>query len=509
MRRILAVAVMAALASTAQAGFKGGVYTNAEKGVRFRLGKGWKVGPAEENAEGGVCSFMDKGRKIVGIFAHRQESWKAKDHAKWRADQIGEAVSSVTWEREEKLEKEPGEWLRVDLSVDDGEKTWRTSHLYVANGKDNWELVLRCAEDDFEENEKLLGEILDSFELGEFKDEGNDPEEPAEPDEPSAQAAGGRVWVDAERGVGIRGGKGWTVVTDRESFKLGNPNEVFEFATGDDELSVCLCEMENDADAKLIADETVKALGKSFKKQKMLKGTAPEGTERRDFRVNNGDIGLRFTMVFFNRDGKVYWLQAIVAEAKWDAVKEDLEGCVASLKIGDVSALEEEAKKEPGDEPVVKEVDEPGAGEGEETLLPNPWEGYGKGSWVKYRMVSEAAGAKTEMEMISTLVDFDEESYTQRTDMVMNGTQVPGQETKINRRQKVPAGGGDAPKTEEGDETITVAKGEFACHWVKSTSEQGWSKVWTNKDVPMGTVKLQTEYAGSKSEMELLDFEKK
>src|SRR3990172_13079114 len=131
MRRILAVAVMAALASTAQAGFKDGVYTNAEKGARFKLAKGWRVEAAEENAEGGVCAFADKSGKLMGIFVHRQESWKAKDHAKWRAEKIGKGTTSVTWEREEKLEKEPGEWLAVELSVEEGEKTWRTAHLYV------------------------------------------------------------------------------------------------------------------------------------------------------------------------------------------------------------------------------------------------------------------------------------------------------------------------------------------------------------------------------------------
>lgn len=216
-----------------------------------------------------------------------------------------------------------------------------------------------------------------------------------------------------------------------------------------------------------------------------------------------GEDEMKSAHLFVSKGKDDFELAVMVKAGDWEKSAKVADEILASLEFG-------EFKEEAGDDGTAPGDPKPaggGAGDGKEVLLPNPWEGCGKGSWAKYRMVTEAAGTKTEMEMTTTLVDFDEESYTVKTDMVMAGNAIPGQETKIDRRQKTT--GGEAPKTEEGDETVKVAKGEMACHWVKTTTDQGWSQSWTSAEVPGRTVKLLAEHAGSKSEMELLDYEKK
>ena len=520
MRSLRTAALLSLLALPASAGFKDGVYTNADRGVRFKVPTGWRQ-EASKQDDGRVCQFVGGEGETGAILFRREDGWKTADHAKWRTKEWEKKFSMVTWEKEEKLKKSPGEWLLVEMTMESDGDDWRTVHVFVANGKENWELIARCPDEKYGDQEKGILAMMDSFELGEFKDEGDDPapEPGPEPGAGGDPVVGGSLWADPGRGLAVRGAKGWKPVIDSEQFKVHDPYEILEFQTGDADLAVLLSEMPNDGKitARFLADATVKALRKSFKNQKMLEGPAPEGTERRDFRADSGDTGLRFAIVFFARNDKLYYLQAICAEAKWDEKKDDVEGAIASLTQGDVSGLVAEAKKAPADEPgETPGATEPGGtdpkptdpGDGKEVLMPNPWKGCGKGSWVKYKVVSEASGTKTEMEMTFTLVDSDEESYTQSTEMVMNGSKLPATEQKVSLRQKAPEGAGGT-KPEEGDEAVTVAKGEFKCHWVKTTTDQGWSQAWNCPDVPMGMVKTVSEFTGMKSTMELVDFEKK
>ncbi len=313
---VLALVVFAAAPAAAE--FKDGVFTSAEHGARFKLPKGYTVDTGNTD-DGRVALFQSEEGGTKGVLRHVKEGLGASKHAKWRGAEWEKKGAVVTWVSEEKVAGKEGDWLKVVLELEAGEEEMKSAHLFVSNGKDD-------------------------FELG-----------------------------------------------------------------------------------------------------------------------------------------------VMVKAADWDAAEKEIDGILASLEFG-------EFKEEP-------------AGGGGDVLLPNPWEGCGKGSWAKYKMVTETAGTKSEMEMTTTLVDFDDETYTVRTDMLMGGNTIPGQDTKINRRQK--ATGGDAPKPEEGDEKVTVAKGEFACHWVKSKTEHGTSQSWTCAEVPGQTVKAIAEYSDSKTGMELLDFEKK
>ncbi|MCE9582087.1 MAG: hypothetical protein K8T20_06170 [Planctomycetes bacterium] len=482
----------------ASAGFKDGVFTSAEHGVKFKLPKDWKL-ETVKGEDGRFAMFQNADGSLRGGFLHVKEGWTSAKHAKWRGAEWVKKCKTVTWDSEEKVGG--GDREKVVFALEQAEGDFKVTHLFVANGKDNFELILRCPDAQADEAARIFDAVVASVELGEFKEEPGD--EPASGTTPAA----GVAWADGARGIGMRGAAGWKFRTG--DFRVHDPNEILEWDTGDAELMVSLSEVDNagDVDAKTWADLTVKALGKTFENQKMLEGVAPAGTERRDFRADNDGKGIRFAYLFLTRSGKEYYLQAMVPEEKWEGAKAAVESLLASIQVGDVASLVEEMKsnpapKEPAANPPAND------GGGKEVLLPNPWEGCGKGSWVKYAMVSEAAGTKTEMEMVMTLVDFDGDSYTQKTDMVMNGTKIPGQDQKVSRRQKAPEGG-EAPKPEEGDETVKVAKGEYKCHWIKSKSDQGWSQIWTSDDVVLKTVKTVAEFGGGKSTMELVDFEKK
>lgn len=500
--RLLAPLALALLALPASAGFKDGVFTSEDHGLRFRLPKGSKV-DAKSAGDGKVALFETADGKLKGVIRHGTEGLGASKHAKWRASEWEKRGAVVTWDSEEKVEGKDGEWLKVVLELEAGEEEMKSAHLFVSRGKDDFELGVMAKAGDWDGAGKDIEAILASLEFGAFKDEGDDPPPPdAEP----AAKTGGRTWADAARGIAMRGAEGWT--WRAENFRAGDPYEILEWDTGDDEFMVTLSEVENanGVEPGTWADMTLKALGKSFKNLNMLEGKAPEGTERRDFTAENAGKSLRFALLFFARNSKIYYVQVITAESKWDALKETAEGVISGLALGDVSKQVEEMASQPAAADPKEKRAPPDEG-GKTVLAPSPWEGCGKGSWVKYRMATEAGGTKTEMETTTTLVDFDDESYTVKTDMVMGGNAIPGQETKVNRR--VPAPAGNAEKPEEGEETIKVAGGEFACHWVKSKAGDGWAKAWTSAEVPGRVVKTVSEVSGAKSEMELLDFEKK
>jgi len=124
-------------------------------------------------------------------------------------------------------------------------------------------------------------------------------------------------------------------------------------------------------------------------------------------------------------------------------------------------------------------------------------------------MVSEASGTKTEMSMIYVLVKQGDNAYTVKTT-----TEIPAYKMKTDAttEYEIEAAKGenkDAPKTETGNEKISVPAGEFDCQWVKTYLEQGWSKVWLSDKVPGRIVKSESEMAGSKSKMELIELTKK
>jgi hypothetical protein len=494
MRPLLPIALLALLAAHASAGFKDGVFTSVEHRARFKLPKDWKVEDGK-GENGKVVMFQSADGELKGVFRHVKEGMGASKHAKWRSVEWEKKGAAVTWDSEEKPKGREGDWLQVMLSMEAGPDEYKTAHLYFSKDKDDYELAVMVKAAKWADSEKTIGEILASIEYGEFK------EDDADPAAGGADVGVGPLWADATRGFALRGAPGWTVRT--QDFKIHDPNEIVEWETGDEEVMVSLSELANDGglDSKAWADVTVEALGKAFKDQKMVEVSSPDGALRRDFTADNGGSPIHFSLLFFTRNTKAYYLQVMCLGGAWDKSKDLVEGMLASLVQGDVTALVSEMKSQ---KPTAA-----GTGEGgKEVLLPNPWAGCGKGSWAKYRLLSEVpGGGKSEIEMTTTLIDFDDESYTIRNDMAMGGKPIPGKEQRVSRRQKVVDGA--AAKTEEGDEKITVLKGEFSCHWTKTMTDQGYAQNWTCPDVPGLTVRSVSEYSGTKATVDLVDFEKK
>jgi hypothetical protein len=130
------------------------------------------------------------------------------------------------------------------------------------------------------------------------------------------------------------------------------------------------------------------------------------------------------------------------------------------------------------------------------------WSGAKKGAWVKYKMVSEAAGSKTEMEQTTKLLELSDAKATIETAMTVAGTALPGQKRDVPAKVKTQGDAkGDAPKPKEGDEEIEVGGKKLKCHWVETTVESGGnktvSKVWHSKDIPGGMAKMESSTTGA------------
>ena len=130
------------------------------------------------------------------------------------------------------------------------------------------------------------------------------------------------------------------------------------------------------------------------------------------------------------------------------------------------------------------------------------WSGFKAGAWVKFKMVTEASGTKTEMEQTVKLVDLTPTKAVVETGMVMAGNKLPAQKRDIPA--KITPESAKLPKTSkpaEGDEDVDVGGKKVKAHWVESTTEAGGNKtvakVWQAKAVPGGTIKMEARTTGA------------
>lgn len=164
----------------------------------------------------------------------------------------------------------------------------------------------------------------------------------------------------------------------------------------------------------------------------------------------------------------------------------------------------------------------PAAGDKVDNEEYKAWADAKVGTWCKFKMVSEAAGTKTEMEISAKLLEKTDEKLVLEMKTVMviagNKTEMPAQKKEIPAKiDKIePEGEGMKPKTTEGDEEIEVAGKKLKCHWVETVTEiegmKTTSKTWKCKDVPGGMVKMTTKAVGadgsvtSDMAMELVEY---
>jgi hypothetical protein len=135
----------------------------------------------------------------------------------------------------------------------------------------------------------------------------------------------------------------------------------------------------------------------------------------------------------------------------------------------------------------------------------NPLKKAKVGDYIKFRMITETMGTKTQMEMKHTVIAKDETSVTLRTETTAMGMKMPPQDSKIMLNQPYEPykqGFTDAVVTPlgEGSETINVNGKSYNCRWgkVKVVSSkpnpvEAVTTVWSSPDVPVnGVVKMVT-----------------
>jgi len=510
----LAAALFLCLASAA---FAQDAYENKDLKFRFRLPSAdYELKAYEKTAKGEwwgwgdtFCEMRAKGSAeapFSGVLLYSSAGWTTERYMKWREEEWKKNNQNVKREKDEVLDKrKPGNWRVVEWSLEYKDTGFRYVHLFVQKAKHNFELMLWCTDGLWEDARPLMYKVIESVEYEQWSAEKPSDPKPSDPKPSDPQpAAGGTPYTHKDLGVGLTVPDGFDI---RESgFKLGDNNAVLEFQKGDDAFGT-LAAIDFDGSPKAWADASIQAFEKSMQNLKVLDAKTAGEWERRDFRADTNGVAVRFAIIFhvIPAKKKGVYLYVWSGEGDWGKFKDVFEGTIASVKTGGGGAKPADPK--PSDPKPADPT--PAAGDG--VAVPEDmWKGFGAGTTVTYKMNS----AGTEMQMTHELVEHKEgESYTVRTDMVMGGNKIPGQNQKYVVRKpepgKDPAPAGEKPQIEDGEETIKVPKGEFKCKWTKTTTKQGWSKVWSCEDVPMRMVKMESESGGMKTTMELMDFVRK
>jgi hypothetical protein len=132
------------------------------------------------------------------------------------------------------------------------------------------------------------------------------------------------------------------------------------------------------------------------------------------------------------------------------------------------------------------------------------WAGFKAGAYVKFKMVSEASGTKSESEQTIKLVEITPAKAVVEMTMVAMGNKLPPQKRDIPAKitpEPVKDAKAQAVKAAEGDEDVDVAGKKVKAHWTESTVEMSGNKttsrVWQAKTVPGGTVKMDSSTTGA------------
>lgn len=168
----------------------------------------------------------------------------------------------------------------------------------------------------------------------------------------------------------------------------------------------------------------------------------------------------------------------------------------------------------------------PGYAQQEDNPLYKHWAQFEPGSYAVVKMITDAAGNKTEMTTTQTLKECTPEKAVieVKTVMMMSGQKIEQPPTDMEIAAKIPKQDvkGEAPEKDpntevkEGTEEIEIAGKKIKAKWTETKSKQGemvtTMKVWTSEDVPGQTVKMTSTTTGPiemKTESELVKFEAK
>ena len=135
------------------------------------------------------------------------------------------------------------------------------------------------------------------------------------------------------------------------------------------------------------------------------------------------------------------------------------------------------------------------------------WAGQKKGTVVTVKMISEFGGRKSEMTMVSTLIELTADAVTIETLTVtkVNGMdfKAPAMKLEVKKTMELPSGKKkedlDKPEgfIEGGTETVKVGGVEYKTKWMKIKTKvndvEVESKTWTSDDVPSMVVKMDSK----------------
>lgn len=474
-------AVLAALVVAADEG----VYENRGFKIRFAPGKDYVIHPFEKPGKGKIwqwsdtlCEIQKADAKIDGILLYYDTALKVEKHADWREEKGWKASGKNVKRLSERVPKKPeGNWLVREYTLEIWDNDWHCLDVFVAKGKHNFELILMCPETMWEENQAEMRRLVDCLSYG-------DP-----------GGAVPSVFEHAEHKIRLPVGDDFTVRREKDLVWKWE-GALLELVSKDDKIGGVLRAAKwNYATAAQFLD--VREKGDSDAGIASLKKVAEQ---KPDGRLQGDWLAREYTYEWEKRtwhmirlggarDGWNFELTLWALDEQWNDLKDRILKIVGGFECGAGGAGTTQTS-------------------GRETKVPvDVWKGCGKGSWVKYKY----AGSGVEMEMTHVLVEHeDDKFYVQRTDTTMRENRTEGPPTRfVVDKDAGRSGDGEKPQIEEGEETIKVAKGEYKCRWVKTTLKSGWSKVWSCDDVPFRTVKMEAEFSGARSAMELLDFEKK
>ncbi len=133
------------------------------------------------------------------------------------------------------------------------------------------------------------------------------------------------------------------------------------------------------------------------------------------------------------------------------------------------------------------------------------WAKFKVGTLAKYHQVNDMAGAKTESDIIYTLLEITPEKVVVEMSGEMNvaGQKMEMPKTKMEYPAKVDAGDPvlvkDQPKPDvkQGEEEVDVAGTKYKCKTIETKIDQqgttGTSKIWSCDTIPGTLVKSETE----------------
>ena len=168
----------------------------------------------------------------------------------------------------------------------------------------------------------------------------------------------------------------------------------------------------------------------------------------------------------------------------------------------------------------------PGYAQQEDNPLYKHWAQFEPGSYAVVKMITEAAGNKTEITTTQTLKECTPEKAVieMKTVMMMSGQKMEQPPTDMEIAAKMPKQDvkGEAPEKDpntevkEGAEEVEIAGKKIKTKWTETKSKQGemvtTTKMWTSDQVPGQTVKMTSTTTGPmemKTEQVLVKFEAK